>query len=342
MSFWQDLLSPSAPSKQRVVGSNPPRDATKLRQKRRHAALSEVSYNRQVLDSMLLTKTIEHYTNGLYAENKSESTVRIYLLNLNQFKTHVGDLKIGDVTALHVRDFMASRRTKSTYTQHQAFRVLRTFFRWCIAEGFIEKYPMANIKAPELEQKVIQTFTREEIQKMLAVCNVKKFIGARNRAIIALFLDTGMREAELVGLTLNDVDFRGGAIKLKGKGRKERIVHINDKARQSLWKYMLIRDVKCPKTELRLFLSEEMRPFTLDGLRTTITKIGKAAGVKAHCHKFRHSCAIIFLRSGGSLATLQHMLGHTNVTTTMRYLTALNSDDVINSHRAHSPGDQFL
>ncbi|MFA5078828.1 MAG: site-specific integrase, partial [Dehalococcoidia bacterium] len=74
----------------------------------------------------------------------------------------------------------------------------------------------------------------------------------------------------------------------------------------------------------------------------TITKIGKKVGVHAYVHKFRHTCAIEYLRSGGNLATLKEMLGHEHIETTMKYLTALNSDDVINAHRQFSPGDRFL
>ena len=291
---------------------------------------------------MLLQKVIEHYTNSLYAENKSPETVFIYNYNLQLFLKQTGNLKLAEVTPLHARAFMAERiRGRSAHTGHQAFRVLRSFFNWCIREGFVEITPLHNIQAPKLESKVIETYSREDVQKLLALCPQKKFLGARNRAIISCLIDTGMRESELVGLSIKNVDFRGGAMKIKGKGNKERIVHINEKARQALWKYMLLRDLKAPQAQI-LFLSEEMRPLTRRGLLTIISKIGKEVGVKATVHKFRHSCAIEFLRSGGDLATLKQMLGHADIATTMRYLTALNSDDVITAHRKFSPGDKFL
>lgn len=218
-------------------------------------------------------------------------------MNLALFKKHLGDLKILDISAVQIRDFLGARaKTVEPATLHQAFRVLRSFFNWCRREGFIEKSPMENIKAPKLVKKVIPTYTREEIQAMLAVCPLKKFKGARDRAIISIFLDAGIREAELVGMKLNDVDFRGGAIKVFGKGDKERIVHISEKARQALWRYMILRDLKAGNNQ-RVFLSESGKSLTEDGLRTVIKKIGRAAGVQeVYIHKFRHTCAMAFLR----------------------------------------------
>jgi len=309
----------------------------------RRLAYFEDKYDQKVLDVLLLSKVIEFYTNSLYAENKSPETVFIYNHNLQLFIKRVGDLKLVDVDQFHVREYLAERlKGRSSHTGHQAFRVLRSFFNWSIREGFIATSPLHNIQAPKLESKVVQTYTREEVQRMIAECPQKKFLGSRNQAMISCLIDTGMRESELVGLTVDNVDFRGGAMKIRGKGNKERIVHINEKARQALWKYMLLRDLKATRAQTILFLSEEMRPITRRGLLSIIVKIGKDAGVKANVHKFRHSCAIEFLRSGGDLATLRQMLGHTTINTTMRYLSALNSDDVIIAHRKYSPGDKFL
>jgi site-specific recombinase XerD len=301
-------------------------------------------YEQQVLEFMLLSKTIEYYSNSLYAERKSPKTIEVYQDNLNLFQRHIGDIKLLDINVLHARDFLAHRsKTTAAATTHQSFRVMRAFFNWCIKEGFLEQTPLKNVQAPRLDHKVIQTYNRDDIQAMLRICPQKSFLGARNRAIISLLIDTGMRESELLGLDINNIDYRSGAIKIRGKGEKERIVHINDKARQALWHYMLLRDVKCQQKETILFLSEELRPLTRTGILTIIRKIGHAAGIKkVNIHKFRHSAAIEFLRSGGNLATLQQMLGHTNVSTTMRYLTALNADDVVAAHRQFSPGDKML
>jgi integrase len=86
-----------------------------------------------------------------------------------------------------------------------------------------------------------------------------------------------------------------------------------------------------------------MNPLTPDGLRTIIRKVGLAAGVaRAGVHKFRHTFAIEYLRASGDIVTLKYLMGHTNIATTMRYLTALNADDAGRAHAKFSPGDRFL
>jgi len=295
-----------------------------------------------VLDTLLLSKTISHYLTSLNAENKADRTVEIYGYNLNLFLKHIGDLKIGAINVYHVRDFMAERKkTVNPSTQHQGFRVLRSFFNWCQAEGFLEVSPMKNINAPELHSREIKTYTLQEVQAMQAVCKKTDFRGARNRAMIAMLIDTGIRESEIVNLKVSMVNFKEGAIKVIGKKDKERTVHISSKAQKELWKYMILRDTGGRAKE-HLFLSEEMKPLTPDGLRTIIRKVGLAAGVRAGVHKFRHTFAIEYLRNGGDIVTLKYLMGHSNIATTMRYLTALNADDAGRAHAKFSPGDRFL
>jgi site-specific recombinase XerD len=315
----------------------------KLRQKCRPAALLEDRYKMQVLDTLLFSNTMGHYLTSVQSENKSDRTVEIYSYNLNLFLKHTGDLKIRDINVLHVREFMASRKkTVNPSTQHQGFRVLRTFFNWCIEEGFLEISPMKNINAPELHSREIQTYTKAEIQSMMNLCRKTDLRGARNRAMIAVLIDTGIRESEIVDLKVNMVNFKDGAIRVIGKKNKERTVHISSKAQKELWKYTLLRDIRGRSRET-LFLSEEMNPLTPDGFRAIIRKIGLAAGVpRPGVHKFRHTFAIEYLRNGGDIVTLKYLMGHTNIATTMKYLTALNADDAGRAHSKFSPGDRFL
>jgi site-specific recombinase XerD len=297
-----------------------------------------------VLDSLLFSRISDYYLKSLGGERKSQRTIDAYRWNLGLFGKTVGKIKLLDIQPAHVRLFLADRAAAHAgSTVHQAFRVLRTFFRWCIREGFLERSPMANIQAPKIDKKVIETYSREEVQALISVCNQKRFTGARNIAAISLFLDTGLRAEELIGLRLDDVDFEQGILKAFGKGKKERVIPFGEKARKALWKYLILRDVATPQHELVLFLSEERRPMTRTGLLTTVRKLALAAGVKkANLHKFRHTFATEYLRNGGDLATLQYILGHTNINTTMRYLSSLGLDDAARAHGRASPGNSFL
>jgi site-specific recombinase XerD len=337
---FSEFVLPSRVSRVRI-----PSPARQLQvRKNRVPAFSENKYEALVLESLLLNRVADYYLKSLGGERKSPRTIEAYLFNLDLFMKHAGRIKLSDVQAAHVRLFLADRAADHAgSTTHQAFRVLRTFFRWCVREGFLERTPMANIQAPVVEKKVIESYTRDDIHALLSACNQKQFTGARNIAMISLFLDTGLRAGELTHLSIDNIDFETGRLKVRGKGSKERVIPFGEKARKALWKYMILRDLKASLHETTLLLSEELRPMTRTGLLTTIRKIAAAAGVrKANLHKFRHTFAIEYLRNQGDLATLQYILGHTNINTTMRYLSSLGLDDAARMHSRASPGNAFL
>jgi site-specific recombinase XerD len=203
---------------------------------------------------------------------------------------------------------------------------------------------MANVKAPKLEDIIIPTFSQDEIKAMLSYCRPKTFLGERNRALVLCLLDSGLRASELLSLTITDVDYQQGLIKVMGKGKKERLVRIGNNARQQLWRYMLLRDIKAPPHVQTLWLSEEMRPFTKNGMLLVMHRLGKRAGIRIRCspHTFRHTFAVSYLRAGGDIFTLQQLLGHSSLEMVKRYSRTLNSDDALKAHQQFSPVDRLL
>ena len=255
-------------------------------------------------------------------------------------------MKLLDITPNLVKSFLAAMQREkeqlSGYTVHQYFRVLRTFFKWCVSEGFLPANVMENIKPPRLPQKVIATFSVEEIQAMLSFCPPKTFLGARNRAMILALMDTGMRASELIGLKIDDVDFKTGIVRVTGKGNKERFARMGNTARKELWRYMLLRDIKASPNTAKVWLSEEMRPLASNGLGQTIRKLGRKAhirGTRCSPHTFRHTFAVTFLRNGGDIFNLQTLLGHSSLEMVKVYSRTLNDDDAIRAHEKFSPGD---
>ncbi len=329
---WHGFSFGNFPSMTSRVRIPSPAPYDQMNKPRSHT-LSKPVFNQRLLDGMLLSSTIEHYINGLYAENKSPNTIDVYHRRLKMFSDYIGDRNLSQIQPLHLREYLGHRsQGKAPATVHQSYRVLRTFFKWCLAEGIMEHYPLQNIKPPKLDYKIIETFTAEDIKKMMDACSPQRFTGVRNKAIILVLLDSGIRSAEMINLSVNDIDYRLGIIKVKGKGGKERLVRIGSNARQQLWRYMLLRDSRNQRGEERLFLSEEMKPFTKNGLDTIINKIGRVAGIEGkRCspHTFRHTFSVSFLRAGGNVFDLQQLLGHTSLEMVKRYSLSLSTDDAL-------------
>lgn len=157
----------------------------------------------------------------------------------------------------------------------------------------------------------------------------------RNRAIILLLLDTGIRADELCTMKIADLDLKGQLIKVFGKGDKERIIPICSKTAQALWRYTASRP--SARSDEPLFLTREGNEFNRHRLLKQLQAIGNRAGVRnVHPHRFRHTFAISFLRNGGNGYTLQMILGHTTMEMVRKYLN-LAQADLESAHRLASP-----
>jgi len=262
--------------------------------------------------------------------------------------------EVQKLTAVHVRHFFwylaseshrwnstspAAKRQATSTTVNGYFRALRTFFNWLEREELIIENPFENLKPPKIDKKVIQALSPTEIDRLFKVCSGKSMLDVRNRAILSIFLDTGLRISELVNLTLDDVDFDNGSLLIrKGKGGKQRVVRIGNRAQKMLWRYITIYR----KSESNhLFINRNGESLNLLGLKILIKRLGDKAKVKVHPHKLRHTFAISFLRAGGDVFSLQYLLGHSTLQMTQRYLQSLNANDAANAHKKFSPLDNL-
>jgi len=201
-------------------------------------------------------------------EGKSPKTVQYYQDNPRRFLWYAGRQGWSDdvrfLTEWQIREFLGyvgtethrwglegngsetSRRNASHSTIRHYFVVLSCFYNWALREGFIEESPMTKIKVAKSKPKVIVPFSNEEISRMLVVCDYDyehhaKFIGSRNRAIILVLLDTGIRLSELLGMKVRDINNDTGYIRVLGKGSKERVVRIGKVAQKAVWRYLMYR-----------------------------------------------------------------------------------------------------
>ena len=300
-------------------------------------------------------------------EGKSPRTVEFYSDNLSRFLWYSANQGWGDdirmLTEWHIREFLGyvanekcrwglegngseSSRVKVSHTTvHHYFVVLANFFGWVVREGFLKESPTAKIKVAKPKMKVIKPYTPEETGRMLAICehdyeHNAKFLGSRNRAIVLVLFDSGVRLSELVGMTLADVNTSNGNIRVMGKGRKERVVRIGKVAQKALWRYLMHRP---DNGHQELWLSEEKRSLTCAGVQCLVRRLKARAGVNGSggVHRFRHTFALNFLRIDKNVFNLQYLLGHSDLDMVRRYTATLGMEDALKAHEKASPADHL-
>jgi len=275
-------------------------------------------------------------------EGKSPNTLEDYDSRLKRFIDNHGDRPAESVTAVDIRQYLSQLQSKGLQqtTVRSHYKVLKTFFNWLIAEELLDKNPMFHVKPPKLPKKLVHPFSQDDIEKLLILTSGNTFLSTRNRAIILMFLDTGLRLSEMAALTLSDMDVNSGLIRVTGKGNKERVVRIGQRTLKVLLRYLLMRNDDYPE----LWLTEEREPLHRNGINTMIRRLTARAGItraKRGPHTFRHTAALAYYRNGGDIDTLQIMLGHSSTLITRVYLSTLGADDMIAVHKKVSPVDNI-
>jgi integrase/recombinase XerD len=163
------------------------------------------------------------------ARNLSPHTLRYYRTRLDAFRQWLeGEgLRLGpaDMTPAVIRDFLASETARvSALTASHSFITLRALCRYLVREEIIEANPMERVEKGRIPRKVVETFSPEQVEALLATANGRSFNGARFRAIVLTLLDCGLRVSELCGLRLDEISWDEGTLRVMGKGSKERVV----------------------------------------------------------------------------------------------------------------------
>jgi len=236
-----------------------------------------------------------------------------------------------------------SHRVASHSTVRHYFVVLSCFFNWAAEEGFVEENPMLRVKVAKSRPKVVIPFSNDEIRRMLAICDYDyernaKLLGSRNRAIILVLLDTGIRLSELLAMKVGDINSDTGFIRVLGKGDKERVVRIGKVARKALWRYLMYRTHKDMQA---LWLTEEGKPLHKSGVHSLVKRLKGRAGIdgSGNVHRFRHTFALSFLRTDKNVFNLQYLLGHSDLDMVRRYTSTLGMEDALKAHEKASPAD---
>lgn len=281
-----------------------------------------------IADFMLHQRTSRH----------SKKTIQFYEFCLGRLLSWLESQQVvlvEEVNATTLRQFMLTLEgAMKPNSVHAIMRAVRALFKFLQKEEAIAACPMDRVKMPKLDKVILPAFTPEEIDLLEKATSGKEATDLRNRALIHLLLDSGLRLAECAALKVGDIDLQTGVFKVMGKGRKERVSKLGSVALKSFTKYARLRSGK-PGEPLWL---GRRGPMTEAGIAETLEKLGKAAGVHAHPHKFRRTCALMMLRSGADVFSVQFLLGHSDLAVLRRYL-AQTQADVTRAHQLHSPVD---
>lgn len=293
---------------------------------------------------MNLSRSISGYTLHRSTELSPE-TIKTETVWLQQFADHVGDIDTNRVTPDHVRDFLLHQRSRglSPFTVRRCHTSISAFYTWATSDdvALANRDPTDRVPPPKLPKRKPKALTQETIEALLDVAPQMR-LTRRCRALVLFLLDSGCRVSEACGVTMDDINLTTGKTLVTGKGSKQRYTYIGRRARSAVWLY--VSDERPQPAQVRhdnLFLTESGYPMSRFALREAITRLADKAGVHATPHMFRHSCAINHLRNGMNLVALQHLLGHSDITTTRHYLTALADEDTQRVAERTSPSDNW-
>src|SRR5688500_6991485 len=228
------------------------------------------------------------------------------------------------VEPLTVREFLAylygQNYTKSTTARKLA--TLRSFYKFLIRRGLVSVNPLSTIRTPKQDKRLPKCLDLEQVQKLLDAPGDTDLLAARDKAMLEVLYSSGIRVSELVELEMADMDLQEGVLRVRGKGRKDRLTPIGSQAIKALQRYFELRQtgVGQPRTG-RVFLNKHGESLSTRSVRRKLDKYLVAAGLDPGIspHTLRHSFATHLLNNGADLRSVQELLGHQSLSTTQIY-----------------------
>ena len=266
-----------------------------------------------------LSELIALYLARCRIEGLSPRTQCAYSETLARFQRSVAAQGLPDAaaaveTATVIR-YCESFQARRPATRHRYFRAVRCFFNWCVAAGFLDHTPFRGLRNVRLPSEVVQPFRPAELARLVAACDPATAVGRRDAAVVLLFLDTGIRCAELSALDLADCDLPRGRLLIRhGKGNKQRVVPFARHCRAALEAYLAVRGRTPGPLVWAVTRPGQLRPgvrLQPNGLKQLLRRRGRAAHVpRCHAHRFRHTFATWAIQQDARELDVQHLLGH--------------------------------
>jgi integrase/recombinase XerC len=285
-----------------------------------------------------------------YEKNVSINTIDAYRADLESFVSFLTDdywtiardqLEWQRVDHLTVRAYLShlARRKMSRTSTARHLSALRSFFKYLMREGAVEKNPARAVATPKREKQLPSVMQPADVALLIEQPDVEAPLGIRDRAWLELLYASGLRISELVGIDLDDIELHARLVKVRGKGSKERIVPFGRKAEAAVRAYLPIRsNLVHEAEESALFVNYRGERITTRSVRRLFDAYLRQASLRAGIspHTMRHSFATHLLNSGADLRAIQELLGHASLSTTQKY-THLNDWQLIEVYRKAHP-----
>lgn len=296
---------------------------------------------RNILEEFVLELEIQNYSNKTIYTYKSKNLNFIkYLENKHKIT------KIEDVKTLHVKSYVAGLRQaqrKPTYI-NSVIKSLQAFYKYSKEENFTQNNPITDVKLLKVNQPIINLFTEDEVIRMINTFKGNKFLPIRNKATLSILVDCGLRCSELLNLKMNDIADNYITIR-EPKNRKDRIVSLSPYTKKAITKYIKCRESyfinKMLDTDSYLFLSYRGKKLTVEAVERIVKIAGEKANINKNVrcspHTLRHFYATYALKHDLDLYSLSINLGHSDVSTTSRYLKGLKDKEIVKMSAKSSP-----
>lgn len=322
------------------------------------------------MKQLTYAQAVEGYLLDARAQRLSADTIRNYTLTFRRFGEWLGrEQLLADIMPAQISAFLASLAQPQTPAGGVAVRppkglskkttlnyhgALGALWSWAVREGYATANVVQSVSRPRPEKRTVTPFSEADVKAVLAacdrtrsytrpgkrICDNERRTALRDRAVILLLVDTGMRSGELAGLKARDLDMKNRRLTVFGKGSKERTLPFSPTTGKAIWHYLQTeRGEYGPRDPL--FVTVDGEALNREALLQLVNRLGERAGVAdCHPHRFRHTFAVTFLRNGGNAYELQALLGHTTLEMVKQYL-CLAQTDVEAAHRRASPVENW-
>jgi site-specific recombinase XerD len=297
---------------------------------------------------MTIKDACSAFTSRCTALNLTDGTLAWYahiLRDLTGFLATKGILELSAIEPMHLRDFLAylRQRGQSSQTVSRTFGAVRCVFRFLHREGILSRNSMELVDRPRKERHLIRPLSVEQAMQLIEQPDTTTFEGLRDRAMIMLMMDSGLRVSEVISLEGNRIDWMSCTLTVMGKGRKERSVPFSAKTCQALLEYSRLRAQKGVRVP-QFFTGRTSQALERTKVRRIILHYGNRAkieGVRISPHTLRHTFAVFYVRNGGDSFSLQEILGHSTLEMTKNYVH-LARRDISDQHKKFSPMESLF